>query len=529
MSAPLLFQLADSRRLKQEGQWQNECESGHTSTGHCGTQAGDGIASTGYVWPKVVVGPRFGMAYDPIGSQTFVIRGGAGLFYDRPDGNTVFSIPGNPPMSTSQDLRNGTLSTLGTGLSSAGVPALSIFQYDAKVPASVQWHIGPQIALPWALALDDAGGRLDRSDATDAQDRRIRRGHGCAGEAKPAGRGAHPVLTRCRSPFAIPWTGSFHGAGRDSRLLQRKEGIMRVQVSGLAMGVALCASVVALQRPTASQTVPAAQANASPALRIYIRAGLKTHGPGQHDYPQYLADWSKILTERGAVVDGSLHFPTSAEVATTDVMVMYKGDAGAMTPEEKTTLETYLRRGGGLVSFHDTLCGPDPEYYSTIVGGAKKHGETNFTLEAEVPYTIAEPSHPIMQGLSNFAIKDEAFFLITWAKSPTIKVLATATMAATPSAKGHEGEVVPQIWTYERTLAGGQPYRAFVWMQGHNYENFANPVIQPMLLRGIAWAAKRSVDALSTVRQGRGRGLVQLSRVPPGLGELDQLLPRIRR
>ena len=27
---------------------------------------------------------------------------------------------------------------------------------------------------------------------------------------------------------------------------------------------------------------------------IYIRAGLKSHGPGQHDYPQFLADWSKI-------------------------------------------------------------------------------------------------------------------------------------------------------------------------------------------------------------------------------------------
>ena len=42
---------------------------------------------------------------------------------------------------------------------------------------------------------------------------------------------------------------------------------------------------------------------------------------------------------------------------------------------------------------------------------------------------------------------------MTWSKAPEIKVLATATMAATPSAKGHEGEVVPQIWTYEKSLA----------------------------------------------------------------------------
>src|SRR5947199_8431611 len=53
---------------------------------------------------------------------------------------------------------------------------------------------------------------------------------------------------------------------------------------------------------------------------IYIRAGLKSHGPGQHDYPQFLADWSKVLTERNAVVDGSLHFPKAQELEGVDVM-----------------------------------------------------------------------------------------------------------------------------------------------------------------------------------------------------------------
>jgi type 1 glutamine amidotransferase len=252
----------------------------------------------------------------------------------------------------------------------------------------------------------------------------------------------------------------------------------------------------------ASISLGAQQAPEKP-LRVYIRAGLKTHGPGQHDYPQFLADWSKVLTERGAAVDGSLHFPASSEIANTDVVVMYKGDAGGMTDEEKATLQAYVRRGGGLVAFHDTLCGPDPAYYCNVVGGAKKHGETNYTLEAEVPYTIVDKTHPIVQGMPDFTIKDEAFFLITWSAAPKIHVLATAKIAATPSAKGHEGEMVPQIWTYERTVDGGQPYRAFVWMQGHNYVNFTDANVQPMLLRGIAWAAKRPIDALATVRPPR--------------------------
>ena len=271
---------------------------------------------------------------------------------------------------------------------------------------------------------------------------------------------------------------------------------------------------------TALAVVPLdAQPTQPPArpLRVYLRAGLKTHGPGQHDYPQFLADWSKILTERGAVVDGSLHFPTAPELANVDVMFTYKGDAGYMTADEKATLETFLKRGGGLIAMHDTICADNPEWFATIYGGAKKHGQTNFTLEAPVAYTITDPAHPIMQGMTNFTITDESFFLMTWAKSPEIKVLATAPQAPTPSARGHEGEVVPQIWTYERTISGGEPFRAFVWMQGHNYVNLTHAQVQPMLLRAVAWAGRAPIDSLLTVRAGRGgRGFNPIGGAPVG-------------
>jgi type 1 glutamine amidotransferase len=238
---------------------------------------------------------------------------------------------------------------------------------------------------------------------------------------------------------------------------------------------------------------------------------LKTHAEGQHDYPQFLADWSKLLTSRGAIVDGGLHFPSARELANVDVMIIYKGDAGYLSMEDRATLDAFLRRGGGVVSFHDALCGPEPEHFAGVVGGGKKHGEVNYTLEADVPYTVVDKAHPIMQGVSDFTIKDEAFFNMTWSKAPEIHVLATATMAATRSAGTHAGEVVPQIWTYEKSLLpGAQPFRAFVWMQGHNYVNFAHPEVQPMLLRGISWAAKRPVDALAHERPaGRGRGRTQ--------------------
>jgi type 1 glutamine amidotransferase len=235
-------------------------------------------------------------------------------------------------------------------------------------------------------------------------------------------------------------------------------------------------------------------------MHIYIWAGLKSHLPGQHDYPQFLADWSKLLTEHGAVVDGALHAPTTADLESTDVVIIYKGDAAYIGETEKNLLQAYIKRGGGLVSLHDSLCGPDPAYFATLVGGAKKHGEVNYTLGAPIPYTVVDAGDPIMKGMTNFTLFDEAFYNMTWAQngaqSPAMHVLATVVIPGTPSAGAHKGEVVPQIWTYEHTLPGGEPARAFVWMQGHEYANFDNYQIQQMLLRGIAWAGKKPVDSL---------------------------------
>jgi type 1 glutamine amidotransferase len=298
--------------------------------------------------------------------------------------------------------------------------------------------------------------------------------------------------------------------GSSSVGLLRRTGMKVRTLICTAAAAALVVPVVVAQGPQAGPAAAAAQVQQAPPIRVFIRAGLKTHAEGQHDYPQFLSDWSKLLTARGAVVDGGLHFPSAEALANTDVIVMYKGDAGYMTMRERAALEDFLARGGGLIGMHDAICADDEAWWATIFGGAKRHGETNFTLEAPVAYTIDQPAHPIMQGMTPFTITDEAFFKMTWADAPGIQTLASAPMADTPSAKGFAGTVVPQIWTYERNffprLCGQTPFRAFVWMQGHNYVNFTHAQVQPMLLRAIAWAAKRPVDALATERPARGGG-----------------------
>jgi hypothetical protein len=125
-------------------------------------QAGHGIASTNYVWASEVAEPRFGMAWDVTGKSSWVIRGGAGLFHDRPDGNTVFSTPGNVGVTaangtpvTDQNLYYSQLQTIGQGgLSPLPVGQMVVIQYNAKIPSNFQWNGGVQKELPGQMVLD---------------------------------------------------------------------------------------------------------------------------------------------------------------------------------------------------------------------------------------------------------------------------------------------------------------------------------------------------------------------------------------
>ena len=81
-------------------------------------------------------------------------------------------------------------------------------------------------------------------------------------------------------------------------------------------------------------------------------------------------------------------------------------------------------------------------FFAALVGGGKKHGEVNYTLGADIPYTVVDPASPITQGISGLTIFDEAFYNMTWAKDPAIHVLATTVIPGTPSAGTHKGEVV---------------------------------------------------------------------------------------
>ena len=111
-------------------------------------------ASDGYYQRQNLWAPRFSFAYNPTGDGSMAIRGGAGLFYDRPEGNLYFSLVNNPPFSLSSQYENGNLANPGGGAVAALAPWANMDALDPnlKVPRVWNWSLGVQKELGfWGL------------------------------------------------------------------------------------------------------------------------------------------------------------------------------------------------------------------------------------------------------------------------------------------------------------------------------------------------------------------------------------------
>ena len=104
--------------------------------------------------------PRFGTAYDLTGHQNIILRGGAGLFFDRPAGNSIYAQVQNPPTVRNVTLRYSNLQSLTSGLATEAAPTLTVYQYESGLPSTWQWNGGVQLALPLDVSRPEAVERL---------------------------------------------------------------------------------------------------------------------------------------------------------------------------------------------------------------------------------------------------------------------------------------------------------------------------------------------------------------------------------
>ena len=89
--------------------------------------------------------PRIGFAYDLTGNQSTVIRGGYGVFYERIEGNYLFSAVNNPPFVQQSLIYYGNVSNPAGGALQSFPSTINNSHYlDMKVPRTMNWSLSAQ-------------------------------------------------------------------------------------------------------------------------------------------------------------------------------------------------------------------------------------------------------------------------------------------------------------------------------------------------------------------------------------------------
>jgi hypothetical protein len=107
-------------------------------------------APRGFYQPKDKLAPRFGFSYAPFDDDKTSIRGGFGMYYDKVEGNLIFSQVNVPPFVSTPSFTNGNLANPsgGTPANAALLGNINSIDPNLDIAYSMNFSLGVQRELP---------------------------------------------------------------------------------------------------------------------------------------------------------------------------------------------------------------------------------------------------------------------------------------------------------------------------------------------------------------------------------------------
>ena len=239
------------------------------------------------------------------------------------------------------------------------------------------------------------------------------------------------------------------------------------------------AEVAAVLANSDLNSVGGKDAAGSKSVNILLVAGAKDHGPGEHDYPAWQKSWSELLRGAdGVTVDTAMEWPTEQQITAADTIVFFQ--KGSWNAQRAAAIDAHLAKGKGLVYIHWAVeAGAEAPAFAQRIGLASNAGKLKFRHgPLDLGFETGR-DHPIGRNFDKVHFHDESYWQMQGDNSK-IRVLATGM---------EEGAAQPLFWTMEPAQG-----RVFVSILGHYSWTFDDPLFRILLLRGIAWTARDSID-----------------------------------
>lgn len=156
---------------------------------------------------------------------------------------------------------------------------------------------------------------------------------------------------------------------------------------------------------------------------------------------------------------------------------------GEILPDELRGLITAVRSGVGLAGWHGGIVDSFrmATDYVHMIGGAfaaHPHDLVDYTVRV----SAAGSAHPIMEGIEDFDVHSEQYWVLTDA---LCQVLATTEIPVREGDPWEASVEAPVVWTREWGKG-----RIFVNTVGHTLGDLVLPQVQEVIVRGVSWAAR---------------------------------------